>query len=106
MAGHTRMKAQTRAAHTKTLALAHTSHSHTWGDESGTGERFGRPKLAPLRESQLKRQLFAERESSCSQSRNSLMSSCGKARRHALIHEGERGIIRITQPFIDGRRVS
>lgn len=74
----------------------HTSHSHTWGDESGTLARSLGARIS----------LFAGRELCCSQSRNSLMGSDGKACRHALIHMGERGIIRITQPFIDGRQLA
>lgn len=111
IAGHTGIQARIHLVHTLEPVIvhahAHTSHPRTWGVESGALSRdLGGRNLAPLCKCQQKQQFIAERKSSHFQSRNSLMSSYGKACRHTLIHTGERGIIRITQPFIDGRQLA
>ena len=86
---------------------ARSSHSHTWGDQSGTradGFREAGSRL-PLRcQSRLKWRLFAERGS---RSRDSLMSSYGEeACRQPWILTGARGIIRIAQPLHERQTVS
>lgn len=102
VAGHTRIEAQTvtilhsGGPRQKSMLSTWYSTLHVHSDffkciELLRSAYIERPKLAPLCRSQLKQQLFAEKESSCSQSRNSLMSGYGKACRHALIHMGERG---------------